>query len=281
MAKKPVKKPTSTPKAKEVTASAAAPAVKSKAAPKGSAFGNAFQARNFKSLSIGGTIAELLGTFAFVLVYMTVQGSQLYLFFTYVALVLIFARAAGPHFNPALTVGMWAVRRIKGINAIAFIIAQILGAMLALVVANALVPDAVNQLTGQSEPGQVFTAQPLPEGGDALWRALAVEAIGSLVLAIGAAAALLTQRGLAAKAFTLGGALMVGLLVVQGGQILNPAVALGLQALKMEVWPIAIYVLTPIAAAIVGMSLYRFMQREADAADKGDNSEVVVQRVRL
>lgn len=288
MAKKLAKKPTSTTRAKEATTSPA-PAVTAPArtankrrAAQPSLIARYLSARNFKTLSVSAIIAELLGTFAFVLIFMTVQGSQLFLFFAYIALLLVFARVNGPHFNPAITIGLWAVRKLNGINTVAFVVAQILGAMLALIVASALVPDTVNQLTGQSEAGKVFTSQPLPEANNDLWRALAVEAIGSVILAFGAAAALLTKRDVTAKAFTIAGAYLIGLLIFQASQILNPAVALGLQAIKFELWPLAIYVLTPIAGSIVGFSLYRFMQRETDSSsDSAVDDDVVVTRVRV
>ncbi len=254
MAKKIAKKPASITKVK----------LSAKPVSKQSAFSRYVEKRNFKSLSVGTVTAELLGTFALVLVYMTVQGSQLYLFFAYTALVLVFARLAGPHLNPAISLGLWAVRRVSGIRTVTFIIAQIIGAMLAVVAANALVPDAVNQLTGQPEAGKVFTAAVLPTASEDLWRILTVEALGMLIFSVGAASAYLTNRSLLTKAFTVGGAYMVGLLLIQGGQILNPAIALSVQALEMEVWPLAIYVLTPISVAIVGMSLFRLVQQEGD-----------------
>lgn len=284
MAKKTAKKPTTTSRTraeKPAEKPASKPRVAARSVSNRSGFSKYLELGKFRSLSVGAIIAELIGTFAFVLVYMTVQGSQLYLFFAYAALVLVLARAAGPHLNPAITVGLWAVRRLSGLRAISLIIAQVLGAMLALVVANALVPDTVNQLTGQSEAGQVFAAAELPEASDELWRLLTIEAIGSLILSIGAAAAFLTNRGLAAKAFTLGGAYLVGLLIVQGGQILNPAMAIGLQAVQMEVWPLAIYVLTPLVASVIGMSLYRFMRSEGDGIDDSTPTENVVQRVKV
>ncbi len=269
MATKSAKRPTT--KAKTSTAKAprvtrvVVPSVKSAPAQARSktGFAKIFEARYYRTLSFGALLAELLGTFILALTFMTVQGSQIFVFFAYVALVLVFAPMSGPHLNPVLSIGMWVIRRMSGLRAIGYVVAQFLGAMLAVVAATYLVPESINQLTGQAEAGKAFAVNALPDANNELWRLFAVELVGTLVLALGVASAFVTQRGLAAKALTMGGAYLLGLLIVQGQQLLNPAVALALEGLKMEPWPLAIYLLAPLLGAILGMALFRFMEKDA------------------
>ena len=45
-------------------------------------------------------------------------------------LVLTFARVSGAHFNPAITIGLWTIKKVPTTNAIVYVAAQMLGAAL-------------------------------------------------------------------------------------------------------------------------------------------------------
>lgn len=231
---------------------------------------NKFLTRGYwASLSWGALAAELLGTFVlalFVLNTANVQSGLNYIlvFFGLITLVVAFLPLSGAHFNPVLTAGMWAVRRMRGANAVAYVVAQVLGAMLALVVASSLLADTVNPLTGQAEQGQVYAAQALPSETDDKWRLFAVEAIGTAVFAFVVVSAYLSRAGAVAKGFAYAGGFLVGALLLQSTALMNPALALSLQALKFETWSLAIFLLAPLVGAIVAMLLNRLMQRDAD-----------------
>lgn len=227
--------------------------------------------RYYSSLSLGAIAAELLGTFILALLVLNTAGQSginyVIVFFALAALVVIFLPLSGAHFNPAITVGMWVLRRMRGMTALGYIVAQTIGAMLALVVANVFLPQAVNPLTGQSEAGQLFAAKDLSTDTAQLWKAFGVEAIGTFVLAFGVVSAYLSRTGALAKGFAYAGAYLIGSLLLQGSAVLNPALSVSIQALEMDAWPIAIYLLAPLLGAIAAMLLNRLMQRNAETSN--------------
>ncbi|PLS81740.1 hypothetical protein CYG49_01165 [Candidatus Saccharibacteria bacterium] len=266
MAKKPAKKPTAAG-----TTSTKVKTTRITAAPAG--YKRYFQGRDYSTLPYGAIIAELLGTFTLAIVFLNLQGQPISVLFAYIALVLIFAPLSGSHFNPALTVGLWVARRMSGLRTIGYVLAQVTGAMLALIVASNFIPEAVNQLTGAPEQGKLYAAQELPERTPDLWRVLTIEAIGMFIYAFGFARAKMSPISNMAKGYTIAGAFLLGQVIIQGSQILNPSLALALQAIKVEPWPLAIYVLTPLVSSIAAMALYRFLQKEQAA--KANNATTV------
>jgi aquaporin Z len=219
-------------------------------------------------LAVGAAIAELLGTFVLALVAVNSGGNALFIAFALIVLVLILAPLSGPHLNPALTIGLWSVKRISTVNALLYVAAQLLGAMLALAVATALL-SAPADTTGQTAAPSVYQHPELPTETSALQRSMLNEALGMLVFAFGAASAYLVARGAFARAFVLGGSLYFGLLVFTASPtpVLNPAVAISVGALSWSVWQILIFLLTPIVASIAAMWLYRLLLK--DTKNKG------------
>jgi glycerol uptake facilitator-like aquaporin len=83
-------------------------------------------------------MAEFIGVFA-------LTGAFFALFFTgtigiigislvLIALVVIFAVVSGAHFNPAVTIALWANRKIGGLKALLYILVQCFGALVAFFV---------------------------------------------------------------------------------------------------------------------------------------------------
>lgn len=209
-------------------------------------------------------IAEFVGTFLLAAVIVTASGQPLFVLFAVMAIVLVVGGVSGAHLNPALTVGALATRRITLVRAVAYVVAQVLGALLALVVLNAFIsaaPEVTEQAQafGQTAPS-LFSAPELAEGKE--WSVLTAELLGSVILAFGLAAGLRNRAGSVAHALTYAGVLYVAVLLagtaaqyVGASAILNPAVAGSLQALKFELWPILIYVVTPLVGGVLGFAL--------------------------
>jgi len=86
---------------------------------------------------IAALIAEFVGTFIFAGTVVASQGQPILVMFALVGVVLGIGILSGAYVNPALTVAAWVTRRISAVRALGFIVAQVLGAMLALVVLNA------------------------------------------------------------------------------------------------------------------------------------------------
>ncbi len=187
-------------------------------------------------------VAELLG--AFVLALMVglslalkfpvptplVAGLTLGLF------VYTVGGLSGAHLNPAVTVGMLAVKKISPNDAIAYLVAQLAGGFLAMKTI-AAVTTPVALVAGNT------------------WGIALAEAAGAFVLAFGVSAVVSGKVNAAASGIVVGWSLLSGILLASGfsNGIINPAVALGLGSLS------ATYVLAPIAGAVIGSWLYRWL----------------------
>ncbi len=255
-AKKPAKKPASVAKktTTKVTTVKAAPA-KAVAASKFS-----FS----RSPLLGASVAEFIGTFLLAGVILAASGQPLFVLFGLMAVVLTIGGLSGAHLNPALTIGALATRRINLVRAVCYVVAQVLGALMALVVMNAFVSaapavSAEAAAFGQTAP-EVYKVAALAEGKE--WVILAAELLGSVILAFAVAAGLRLGRGTVAHALTYAGGLYVAILVAGTGAqyvgssaVMNPAVAASLQALQFELWPLMVYVLTPLVGGVLGFAL--------------------------
>jgi MIP family channel proteins len=104
-------------------------------------------------------IAELLGTFAFVFLscgaicadaYLTSAGQvafgtlgiALAAGLSFAVMVSALAHVSGAHLNPAITIGFWVTRRIGTLQAIAYCVAQLLGALAAAYAIKLTIPDS-------------------------------------------------------------------------------------------------------------------------------------------
>ncbi|HET8884437.1 MAG TPA: aquaporin, partial [Candidatus Saccharimonadales bacterium] len=188
--------------------------------------------------------------------------------FALVGVVLAVGSISGGYVNPALVIAAWATKRMSGLRAVAYVVAQILGAMLALVVLNAFVnatpaPAATDAF---SAAPALFQAAVLPEGKE--WLILLSEVLGALILGFAVAGALREKRDRTAAAFTVGLGLFLGLMVagsaaafLGANAVLNPAVAISLQAIDFtSIWPIAIYFVGTSLGAIIGFLLYDLLR---------------------
>ena len=124
------------------------------------------------------------------------------------------------------------------------------------------------QAFGQAAP-TVFNAPAVASGKE--WVVLAAELLGSVILAFAVAAGLRRGRSKVEHALLYSGGLYVAILVagtaanyVGASAVMNPAVAGSLQALEFSVWPLVIYVLTPLVGAVLGFALHDVVQTEND-----------------
>lgn len=262
--KKPVAKKASAPVAKTTTK---VTTVRAAAAPRRRV------AFSFSSSPVlAASIAEFVGTFLLTAVVLSSQGSAIVVFFALMAIVLAVGAISGAYVNPLLTVGAWATRRLSNVRAASYLVAQVLGAMMALVVVNGFV-SAAPQVSQQSamfgqQSATLFKASALVEGKE--WYVLAAELLGATIFAFAVAAAA-RETSRTAKAFGVAGGLLVALVVAtycvstigMGGAILNPAVAGAVQALAWKVWPIMIYVVTPLIGGILGFMLHDMISEES------------------
>ena len=154
--------------------------------------------------------AELVGTFVLTLVAMLTfkETSALYAGLTFGVLALAVSAVSGAHFNPAVTFGLWTMRRLRTLLVPFYWGAQFLGAMLAVIV--------INWMTGG------FLKLNFEHIWSLDWAVLAAELVATAVFMFGYAAAThrVSLTG-ASRAAGYGLALVVGL--VAGGSLLATA----------------------------------------------------------
>jgi len=222
---------------------------------------------------LAGAIAEFIGTFLLTAVIVTQQNQPVALLFALVGIALVVAGISGAHVNPAISVASWVTRRITGKRAIFYVVAQFLGAMLAYVIFNAFVshaPEVSPQMAAYGQmPAELFSAAAIPDGKE--WVVLFAEFMGVAVLGFAYASALDKLRDRISSAFTMGAGLFIGMVLagtaatyIGASVVLNPAASVALQVFKDTTfgWPIAIYFITPVIAAIIGFTLHDIIRRE-------------------
>ena len=96
--------------------------------------------------------------------------------FAIMASIYALGSISGCHINPAVTIGLWAVKKFPSQDVLPYIIAQLIGASLAsLTLVMALGMDAVTI-------GGLGATAPFP--GVGYWQAIVVEAIGTFILVL-------------------------------------------------------------------------------------------------
>ncbi len=147
-------------------------------------------------------VAELVGTFVLTVVALAATQvlAPLYVGLTLAVLVFAIGAVSGSHVNPAVTFGLWAMRRVKGALVPFYWIAQLLGALGAVVVMNAI-------------SGQAFNLD-FSHFSTFSWSIFSVELIGTAVFLFGLGAVLLRDEvNATGKALGIGLSLTIGLMV--------------------------------------------------------------------
>ncbi|MCA9324470.1 aquaporin [Candidatus Saccharibacteria bacterium] len=201
----------------------------------------------FTRNKVAALAAEFLGTGVLALVIVSVQRSTIGVpYFVGLAaglaaalLFLVFAKASGGQFNPALTIGLWTARKVKTLDAAAFVVVQLLGGYLAGLLYQYFIDSDLSAVSS------TFTG-----------RVLVAEAVGAAIFAMLVAAAVSHERSEGAKASLVGGGLAVGIIAASSASvgIINPAVALATNA-----WAWGTYVLGPVLGAVIGVNLYTLL----------------------
>jgi MIP family channel proteins len=216
-------------------------------------------------------IAEFVGTFTFVFIsagsicadqYLVSTGQTgVGLLVLAVAAGLAFGVAvtalghiSGAHFNPAITIGFWVTRRLGTLHAIAYCIAQLLGAIAAAYTIKLVVPDST------------WTAKALgsitPDLGGDFTRAhgIALEALLTFFLVFVVFATAVDAKGAVSKiaGFAVGLTITMDTLFAGPftGAAMNPARALG-PALATTHWQNhGVYWAGPLLGGVIAGFLY-------------------------
>jgi glycerol uptake facilitator-like aquaporin len=212
-------------------------------------------------------IGEFIGTFLLTSAFLVTKGEPLYMGFVLVTLVLMVGTLSGAYLNPMLTVGAWVTRKLGHLRAVAYIVAQLLGAGAAFVLLSAFIganhTDSAASAYSAQQTTEVFKLAALTDKNH--WLVFAAELLGSSIFAFAVAGALREKTDRVAKALTVGFGLFVAALVagvaagyVSANVALNPAIALAASAVdwtKIDWITVAAYLVAPLFGGIIGFAL--------------------------
>lgn len=222
-------------------------------------------------MNIKAVAAELLGSFLFFFLgYLSVAAFQAsnvpvsglvvvpFAFgFGLLTAIYAFGHISGGHYNPAVTVAMVLDKRTTPVDAVGYIVAQILGA----VVAGAVVMVAVSQKAVASGVTRPNTAAGITD-------------IGALVMEVVATAGFLVVILTATKKAPAIAGLVIPLTLVAihfaiatlSGASVNPARSLGSAIIGQDFTSVWVYIVGPVVGGILGWLVFKAMNSEADAA---------------
>lgn len=194
-------------------------------------------------------IAELIGTFALCFIVIAafsaketlplsvpvIAGMTLGLF------VYLVGSISGSHLNPAVTVGMLTIKKISLKEAGGYILAQILGAIMAIIL------------------GKFFFSMLLVPAVDTFNVPLfAAEALGTFFFTFGVASTVRGSVPTTMNGIVVGTSLLFGILVSSlagAAGILNPAVAFALNSVTI------VYMIAPLVGSVAGFQLASYLHK--------------------
>lgn len=191
-------------------------------------------------------VAEFFGTFVLTLVVaLSLAGTfgvptPVLAGLTLALFVYTIGPISGAHINPGVTIGLWLIGKIKGNEAINYLLAQFLGAGVAHII--------VLLLKGW---GSFVNVQNTLTGGIVVGFA---EIVGMIIFTFGIAAVIFNKVPVVLSGAVIGGSLFIGITIASllgSNGILNPAVALGIGSFNF------MYLVGPIFGAYLGMNLYK------------------------
>lgn len=154
----------------------------------------------------------------------------------------------GCHINPAITIGLLSVRKIKLNDAVLYLVAQFLGAAVALVLASMLMTTAPTVDVPQITSLIIFG-----------------EAFGAFFFAFGVASVVHGKTPAPVAGPVIGLSLFFGILLAAffSGGILNPAVAISLMPGNL-----ALYLFAPLVGSVAAFWAYGFLFGELKRQSK-------------
>jgi glycerol uptake facilitator-like aquaporin len=156
--------------------------------------------------------------------------------FTLALMVLAIGPTSGAHINPAVTFGLWSIRKIETMQAVVYIAAQFLGGIVAWRLVEYITDKPLQSIASSTYDTRVLVA----------------EVLGMIIFSFGIAAAVHRAYDKVTLSTSVGGALFVGVMIASLGSnaVLNPAVAVAVQSWS---WT---YAVAPLIGSVIGMNLY-------------------------
>ena len=191
-------------------------------------------------------IAEALGTFAltFIVLLAVSCGSKVGIAVPVIAALTVMlcvytlGPVSGSHLNPSVTLGLLSIKKISGVDAFRYIVAQFVGAVVAVVFA------------------QVFLVSYTIAPATFVPSVFLAEIVGAFFFNLGIAAVVYEKVKESMFGIVIGGSLLLGLLfssLAGAAGILNPAVAFGLGHVSL------MYMVAPIVGAVLAYKVYDYL----------------------
>lgn len=188
--------------------------------------------------------------------------------FVLMALVASLGAVSGGHFNPAVTVALWAVRKVPSRDAAVYLVVQCLGGIV-----GALITKTALLESGKPANYGAGALSPLLSGGT--FAGFAMEGIGAFTLVFAIMGVAVSTRAHKSWApWIIGASLGLGVIAIGPltGANFNPARSLG-PAITGEFYGgfgtwFVIYVLGPIVGGVLASTLYRYVFLERDEGEE-------------
>ncbi|MCR4324059.1 MAG: aquaporin [Candidatus Curtissbacteria bacterium] len=209
-------------------------------------------------------VAEGIGTFVFVFVSLLavlvnifygelgVVGVAIATGFVYTAMVFGTVHLSGGHLNPAITLALWLTRKINGVSAVIYILAQVTGGLLAALL--------LFLIFGQEGLKFSLGAQ-VTGGGVSMQLAVIVEAVLTAILVFGYFATLVDRRGpVSFGPLVVGFTVLCSFLVASpiSGGVLNPAKVIGASLISGSYGALVVWIIGPLTGSLMGF-VYDFV----------------------
>ncbi len=148
---------------------------------------------------------------------------------------------SGAHINPAVTIGLWSIKKIRSAEAINYIGSQFVGAAVAYFLASSVGHVGVS--------AGVHVSNSLMTGF--------AETLGAFFFTFGLSSVVYDRVSQGASGVVVGGSLLLGISIawfLGSNGVINPAVSLGAGSFGL------MYVLGPIVGGVLGMQVYKAIE---------------------
>ncbi len=204
--------------------------------------------------------AEFVGTFALIfmgagsiIVGSGLVGVALAHGLAIALMVTALGHVSGAVFNPALTIGLWATRRLPTIDTLTYILAQLAGATFAAYMLIWTFPLALREVAN-GVPDYAFSSI-------SFGQAVAIEAVLTFFLMLAVFGNAVDKRAPKLGGFGIGLVLTMDIFAAGRltGAVMNPARALGPQIANMQFDHWTIYWIGPVIGAVIAALLYHYV----------------------
>lgn len=181
-----------------------------------------------------------------------------------IAAIYAFARISGAHFNPAVTIGLWSIKKFPTKDVIPYIVSQIIGSLLATFTIVAILGKQASTI------GVLGSVAPF--GDVTLLGVFIAEFLGTFLLMYAIMAVAVDKNAQPGFAALIIGLVILGIVVAIGnisGSGINPARSLTpmignliVAGTPIDLLFLAVYIIAPILGAICGAQLYEYLYKE-------------------